>query len=618
MGVLQAVDPKRRKVGNRPACLVGTVRFGTPLPATALAQDASQPATDEAVFHAECRSAAVLEVFKPAPQRAVNVRDDLGHAVSRGPLGLRPDRVPELLAALASRPALASPEVVAEKVKAVFAFVDQPCLGRVQRQAGLCRPLLHHGQGCGRVLFASAHHHEVVRAAHHLEPPLGHQVVERIEVDVAQQRAHNSALRRALLGRPLLLAVQNPLIEEARDQRQDAAVRHLPADQGLQAILRDRVEVALQIGINDVDVTGREQSCHPPQRVLAAPSGAEAVAVRGEVLLVDRLHHHAKRRLYHPVAYRWYPQWTHLLTSRFGNVVPSDLLRPITARPQLLAQAPQICVRILRVVFDRDMIHPGGPPVGLDLCEGRPQRRFGVKLIDQAVPFAAFDPLFEGRQHPCRPNRWFGPRPVAGKPRRPSVLSGAVSPLRHSRRCLSTAFGRHVSTFLRPFAPPALPGFIATMSALTPAWRRDLKARSAPRGGRYLKILSPLAPRRSPRFTRSIPPEPSVSNHLTAPMIALSPNPLASWASCVCAHRPGLRLCIAGSPVSTAESRLLSLPAPPSPFVGPHPASRRRSYGWLQAGVGLPDEDLHLLDRTRLRAHDAPPKAGMTSQCLMP
>ena len=25
----------------------------------------------------------------------------------------------------------------------------------------------------------------------------------------------------------------------------------------------------------------------------------------------------------------WYPQRTHLRTSRFGNVVPSDLLRPV-------------------------------------------------------------------------------------------------------------------------------------------------------------------------------------------------------------------------------------------------------------------------------------------------
>ena len=89
--------------------------------------------------------------------------------------------------------------------------------------------------------------------------------------------------------------------------------------------------------------------------------------------------------------------------------MPSDLLRSVASRPQFLAQASQIGVRILRVVFDRDMINPTGAPVGRHLREGRPQRRFGVELVDQAVPLAAFDPLFEGRQHPLRPNRWFGP-----------------------------------------------------------------------------------------------------------------------------------------------------------------------------------------------------------------
>src|SRR5262249_46272558 len=99
-----------------PARLVDTICFGTPFPMASLAQDASQPAAHKAVFPAECRTVAVLEVFKPAPQRPVHVGDDLGHAVPRGPLGLRPDRVSELLAALVPRPALASLEVVAEKV----------------------------------------------------------------------------------------------------------------------------------------------------------------------------------------------------------------------------------------------------------------------------------------------------------------------------------------------------------------------------------------------------------------------------------------------------------------------------------------------------------------------
>ena len=223
-----------------------------------------------------------------------------------------------------------------------------------------------------------------------------------------------SALRCASFGRPFPVAVEDSLFKETLDQRQDTAVLHLLADQGHQAVLRDRVEIAFQVGIDNEDVSALEQFLHPPQRVLAAPVGAKAVAVRRKVPFEDRFHHHAQRRLYHPVAYRWYPQGTHLPTSRFGNVVPSDLLRPVASPPQLLAQAPQICVPVLREVFDRDMIHSGRTLVGRHFREGRPQRRLGLDLVDQTVPFAAFDPLFEGSQHPCRPNRWFGPRPVAG------------------------------------------------------------------------------------------------------------------------------------------------------------------------------------------------------------
>jgi hypothetical protein len=40
-----------------------------------------------------------------------------------------------------------------------------------------------------------------------------------------------------------------------------------------------------------------------------------------------------------------------------------------------------------------------------------------------------------------------------------------------------------------------------------------------------------------------------------------------------------------------------------SPPVALHPASWRRSYVRLQAGVGLPGEDLHLSGRLRLQAH---------------
>ena len=73
-------------------------------------------------------------------------------------------------------------------------------------------------------------------------------------------------------------------------------------------------------------------------------------------------------------------------------------------------------------------------------------------------------PLFEGRQHPRRPDRRV--RPLA---RRASPLR-LVYPVAPGLPPVCSIRSSHrVSTFLHPFAPPALPGFIATMSALTPA-----------------------------------------------------------------------------------------------------------------------------------------------------
>ena len=49
--------------------------------------------------------------------------------------------------------------------------------------------------------------------------------------------------------------------------------------------MRDRVEVAFQIGVDDVRVTRFEQLVHSTQRVLASPAGAKAVAVFREFAL---------------------------------------------------------------------------------------------------------------------------------------------------------------------------------------------------------------------------------------------------------------------------------------------------------------------------------------------
>jgi hypothetical protein len=190
----------------------------------------------------------------------------------------------------------------------------------------------------------------------------------------------------------------------------------------------------------------------------------------------------------------------------------------------------------------------------------------------------------ESRQQPPGPLRRFAPRHVCVAP------SGAVSPVGHYCRCVVRRLEPHDSTSLHPFAPPALPGLFATMGALTPGWPA---LRLAP--------TRRLGDRPGLSVSRAWSSEPSVSNHLTAPIVALTPNPSARWAPRLGRVR-----------VSSFPSRLTGQPGriefvnlrtTRSPPVASHLASRRRSYVQLQAGVGMPEEDLHLPGQTRLRTH---------------
>ena len=87
-------------------------------------------------------------------------------------------------------------------------------------------------------------------------------------------------LRGAVFGGPFLKPVENSLFKEGLDETQNAPVRHLLPDPGEKPVFGYRVEVALQVGIDDVDEAGLEQRIDPPRRVLAAPSGAKAPSLR--------------------------------------------------------------------------------------------------------------------------------------------------------------------------------------------------------------------------------------------------------------------------------------------------------------------------------------------------
>ena len=148
------------------------------------------------------------------------------------------------------------------------------------------------------------------------------------------------------------------------------------------------------------------------------------------------------------------------------------------------------------------------------------------------------------------------------------------------------------SIFLRPFARRALPRFLATMNALTPARRFFASPHGTMNAGWFRTGLSASCAR---------PSDHSASNHPVSPTIALTRYPSASWISGF--RRSRLRQFLAGSPHNKAESSSLPLRTGRSPPDASHPASRRRSFVQLQAGERMPEKDFHLSDQTHSQTH---------------
>src|SRR5688572_10651440 len=88
MGLHQRVQPQFGKESVGPALMVS--RPATPPSAVTLTQNASQAHSYPSVHRAERGFQAVLEITKPAPQRAIDVGDDARQARAIGPLGLGP------------------------------------------------------------------------------------------------------------------------------------------------------------------------------------------------------------------------------------------------------------------------------------------------------------------------------------------------------------------------------------------------------------------------------------------------------------------------------------------------------------------------------------------------
>jgi hypothetical protein len=159
------------------------------------------------------------------------------------------------------------------------------------------------------------------------------------------------------------------------------------------------------------------------------------------------------------------------------------------------------------------------------------------------------------------------------------VLSGGISLVGTFTGCVHD-LGRCISTSLHPFAPPELPGFFATMGALTPARRLFVSLSGTMNSARYRAGL-PVSCHRTFRSFRLQPP--TVAPTYFWGFLRRAYRTTFPWPPFWGRASIGLRHWLAGSPRQSAESSSLALRTNRSPPVALHPASRRRSYRQLRS-----------------------------------
>src|SRR6266446_80416 len=403
-----------------------------------------------------CSSAVmrVFEVIEPSLKGPVEAFDDAREALAARAPGLGPDTIFETVEALLANITPSSFKPVAEEFKpfASFTAVANMRFVRMQTKTVVLDPGADSHQG-GLCFFAAlAQHHEVVGIPHHPIAASRHQFIKRVPVDVGQQRADNCALRRALGRFPPFHSPHNFLTEPAAQQAKNAPITDALLDPLHQPLMRDRVEVALKVGVDHKRVAFLDELIHFAQRIPAAASRSKPVTHRPERRLEDRFKHKLHCRLNDAILDRRNPQRPRpAIALRY--LYPPHRLRSVTALPQRRRKLLQVKLLLCLEPLDALPIHTRGTVIGPDPLPGRLQGRRRKHLVHQTVPTSSFDAVDQRRHHPLRPDRGFHPRILAD-------FCALCSPRGHCRRFRLLRSGHCVSTFLptfprRVFAPHA-------------------------------------------------------------------------------------------------------------------------------------------------------------------
>ena len=178
------------------------------------------------------------------------------------------------------------------------------------------------------------------------------------------------------------------------------------------------------------------------------------------------------------------------------------------------------------------------------------------------------------------------------------LATAEASPTRlargHSRRFGFDPYRRYPSTFLRSLRSLSLTRvlrYYGRSDSCRPGSSAPYGSMNSVSGNRQVSLshVSDLP----------IPPSPTTPRPWTS--ISHATPHLVQFPYC---RGSRLHPILAGSPTLEGRIEFVILRMDRSPPAAPHPASRRRSSSWFQAGERIPGEDLHLSDQPRFQAHE--------------
>ena len=206
--------------------------------------------------------------------------------------------------------------------------------------------------------------------------------IQRIQVEIRQQRRQRPALRRALLASNRHPRRHHPGPQIPSDQPQHLLVPNHFRDPLHQNVMVDVVEELRDINIHHPVLARADVSLRRSYGVVRAAPRTKTVARLAEPRIENRLQHLQQRLLYHPIHHRRYAERTRPPVRLRDVHPPYGARRPSPGhefRPHLRAVAPPMNFEFV----DGHPIDPSRATVAFDRCPRPRQVRLGDHLVHQ-------------------------------------------------------------------------------------------------------------------------------------------------------------------------------------------------------------------------------------------